>query len=177
MTEADPVTPVMPAPELDVYVVFAQRTDARVDIDAWSAHAERFFATRLGLAEDMRPPPGSPAPCVARARFVVAPGDGKGDSTGDGPGIRQASARPRDERDLALAERADGAGTGLALLARRCPTVWLVTREGDDDRLALRLATILSSVLLGPILDPGRMELFGAKTARGKLERPRPPIA
>ena len=155
MTEADPVTPVMPAPELDVYVVFAQRTDARVDIDAWSAHAERFFATRLGLAEDMRPPPGSPAPCVARARFVVAPGDGKGDSTGDGPGIRQASARPRDERDLALAERADGAGTGLAL----------------------RLATILSSVLLGPILDPGRMELFGAKTARGKLERPRPPIA
>jgi hypothetical protein len=173
MTDAEPVTPALPAPELDVYVVFAQRTDARVDIDAWSAHAERFFATRLGLAEDMRPLMGASAPRVDRARFVVAPGDG----TGDGPGIRQASARPRDERDLALAERADGAGTGLALLARRCPTVWLVTREGEGDRLALRLATILSSVLLGPILDPGRMELFGAKTARGKLERPRPPIA
>jgi len=158
-----------PSPDaLDaVYAVFAQRPDARVDIPAWTAHAERFFSTRLGLAEDKRYPPGAPVPRVDRARFVVSPMAGSRDA----PGIRSASARPRDDGDLALADRADGGGSGLALLARRCPTVWLVVREGEDDRLALRLATILASVLLGPILDARRVELFGAKTARARLER------
>ena len=61
--------------------------------------------------------------------------------------------------------------TGLALLARRCQAVWIVERaDGEPDRLALLLSAILASVLLGPILDPARGELFGVKTARAKLE-------
>jgi len=158
--------PVRPEAEADaVYLVFAQRTDARVDIEAWSSHAERFFATRLGLAEERRYPAGTPAPRVDRVRFVVSPVGASRDEMG----IREASARPRDDEDLTRAEAAEGAASGLALLARRCPTVWLVTRESDDDRLALRLATVLASTLLGPILDPRRAVLFGAKTARAKL--------
>jgi hypothetical protein len=46
-----------------------------------------------------------------------------------------------------------------------------VTREADDDRVALRLAMILASVHLGPIIDPRGPDLFGVKTARAKLER------
>ena len=61
--------------------------------------------------------------------------------------------------------------TGLALLARRCKTIWLVVREGPSDRLALHLAAILASLLLGPILDASAGELFGIKTARAKLEK------
>ena len=150
-----------------VFLVFAQRPDARVDIAAWSAQAERFFSTRLGLAEEKRYAPGSSAPLTDEARFVVAP-------ERETPGIRSAFARPCGAEDLALAESADEragpGGTGLALVARRCQTVWLVSRADDTDPLALRLAAILASVLLGPILDVRVPELFGVKTARSKLE-------
>ena len=146
-------------------LVFSQRGDARIDVDAWGAHAERFFATRLGLAEERRYEAGAPFPSTDDARFVIAP-------TGGAPGIRAVHARPRGDADLALADALDArlGGTGLALLARRCPTVWLVHRESDADALALRLAAILASALLGPILDARRAELYGVKTARAKLE-------
>jgi hypothetical protein len=63
----------------------------------------------------------------------------------------------------------------MALLAQRCRTVWLVTRETDDDRVSLGIAAIFASVLLGPILAPTGDELFGVRTARAKLEgQPRP---
>ena len=155
-------------PRESVYVVFAQRADARIDIAAWSLHAERFFSTRLGLAEDKRYAAGEAAPRRDEARFVVAP-------SGAAPGIRSACARPCEADDLALALRADElagpGGTGLALLARRCPTVWLISRILDPDPLALRLSAILASVLLGPILDARVPELFGVKTAREKIEQ------
>lgn len=148
------------------YMVFAQRPDARVEIEAWSAHAERFFATRLGLTAEKRYAPGE-VPRTDAARFVIAP-------DAQAPGIREASARPSNESDFARAtivdERVGPGGTGLALLARRCPTVWIVERAVDPDPLALRLAAILASILLGPILDTRVPELFGAKTARAKLE-------
>jgi hypothetical protein len=146
-------------------VVFAQRRDARIDIDAWCAHAERFFRTRIGLAEDPSCPPDSPAPRATTARIVVAP-------DAETPGIRSVLARPREAHDLSTAAEVDArAGTtGLALLARRCDTVWLVSRDGDSDALALRLAAIFASIFLGPILDAEAPELFGVKTARAKLE-------
>ena len=148
------------------YMVFAQRPDARVEIEAWSAHAERFFATRLGLTAEKRYAPGE-VPREDAARFVIAP-------EGEAPGIREATARPCDASDLARAtmadERVGPGGTGLALLARRCQTVWLVEQALDPDPLALRLATILASIFLGPILDARVPELFGVKTARAKLE-------
>jgi hypothetical protein len=147
--------PPPPSPER-AYVVFAQG-EARLDVGAWDAHAERFFRTRIGTTE---PSPSPNAVC-----FVVAP-------QGAAPGTRWAYARPRATGDLALADAAEAraGGGGLALLARRCPTVWLVARETEDDRLALRLAAILAGVLLGPILDVRGPEIFGVKTARGKLD-------
>jgi hypothetical protein len=48
--------------------------------------------------------------------------------------------------------------------------VWLVSRADQADPLALRLAAILASVFLGPILDVRVPEIFGVKTARAKLE-------
>jgi hypothetical protein len=49
--------------------------------------------------------------------------------------------------------------------------MWILETEGDDDRVALRLAAILAGVLLGPILAPDGA-LIGPKTARERLERP-----
>jgi len=141
------------------YLVFAQRQDTRADVDAWDAQAQRFFATTVALASDAPPTATSGAEGV---RLVVRPRGEKG-------GVRCAFARPRDEDDLRLAAAADG-GRGLALVARRCPSVWLVVRDEEPDALALRLATVMASVLLGPILDERGPELFGVKTARAKLD-------
>jgi hypothetical protein len=137
------------------FIVFAQVAGTRVDVAAWNDHAARFFRTRIGLADDRESTP---------VAVVVAP-------DGEVPGIRRVIARPREEGDLILAEAADEAMTGLALLARRCNSVWLVERVDEPDGLALRLAVILASVMLGPVLDVRGPEIFGVKTGRAKLER------
>ena len=145
-------------------MVFAQRSDWRIDVDAWNAHATRFFATRLGLESEMGNPPDDRASPGGTAVFLVSP-------VGEAAGRRWTFARPCTEEDYARADAAEArAGhTGLARLARRCPTIWLVVREAAPDQLSLRLAAILASILLGPILDGGSAELFGVKTARAKL--------
>lgn len=158
--------PALAPPEAS-FSVFAQARDASVDIDAWNRHAERFFATRIGLTEERR----GPAATLDVVGFVVAPAGGP-------PAVRRAFARPAQEEDYARADAAEAhaAGAGLARLARRCGMVWLVEREDGaredvpPDRAALLLAAILASVLLGPILDARARELFGVKTARAKLE-------
>jgi hypothetical protein len=156
------VTP--PNPE-NALVVFAQRTDARVDIDGWNAHAMRFFATRIGLTTDRRYATGEDPPRTDALSFVVA-------VDGEAPGVRSVFVRPCELGDYALAEAIETKGryTGLSLLARRCKMVWLIVHEGPADRTALRLAAIIASVLLGPILDAAGEELFGVKTARAKFE-------
>ena len=143
------------------YLVFAQRASADAEVDAWNAHAVRFFGARVGLAEKPRVDAGG-----VELRLVVSPDDGA-------PGVRTAFGRRRDAQDLAAAEAAEqrAGGGGLALLAHRCETVWLVVRESDPDPLALRLAAILAGAMLGPILDVRSLDLFGVKTARAKLAR------
>jgi hypothetical protein len=134
--------------------------------------AARFFATRLGEEGDalwVEPVAGTPERSEGPGSRAIA---------SDARAARRCTARPRDDMDLADAERADqGAGfTGLALLARRCGYVWIVECEGEDlaaaarDRAALLIAAIVAGVGLGPILSPDRRELFGVKTARAKLE-------
>jgi hypothetical protein len=144
---------VLSAPVLSLessFLVFSQSKDATRDLPAWDAHAARFFATRLQAGES--------------DVILVAHG-------GDAPAPIRVTGRARDAEDLALADRAEArAGGGLGLLARRCHTVWLVERRADDDPVALRLAAILASVLLGPILDARVPELLGVKTARERLQ-------
>ena len=144
------------------YLVFSSAAPPpggpRLDVDAWDGQGQRFFSTRLALL-------GQAGDGEARIRITPPK---------EPPGDRVLTARPRDEVDMALAEEAEvrANGGGMVLVARRCHWVWLVAREGEDDRLALRLAMILASVVLGPILDARGPELFGVKTARAKLERP-----
>ncbi len=145
------------------FTVFAQRDDARIELDAWKRHADQFFRTRLGLTSDKSYAPGVPR--TDAAQVMVAPEGGR-------EGLRLCFARPRGDDDLRAAEDADAhaGAAGLGLLARRCRTVWLVEAEGEDDAVALRIAAILASVVLGPILSPGASEIFGVKTARETLE-------
>ena len=146
------------------YTVFAQQANAALDVAALRNHASRFFAAKLGLTVDKKY--GLDLPRVDVARIVLATNDGSASGT------RLCFGRPAREPDLAAAEDAERvqATHGMALLAQRCPTVWLVVRESDDDRVALTIAAVFASSMLGPILDPTRDELFGVRTARMKRE-------
>jgi hypothetical protein len=151
------------------FTVFAQRSNAGLDAGALKAQAQRFFATRLGLTVDKSY--GMEPPETDAARIVIASDDGQASGT------RLCFGRPADADDHAAAEAAERAQntSGMSLLAQRCRTVWLIARESDDDRVALTIAAILASSLLGPILTPAGDELIGVRSARMKLEgRARP---
>lgn len=152
-------------PREEAFTVFAQRSDAFVDLAAWERHAAQFFDTRVGLAQPKRYL--GDAPRVDAARVVVAPKDLP-------PQVRFCFGREREAADLDAAMEADrrAGSPGLGLLAERCRFVWLVVAEGgESDRHALLLSAILASVLLGPILSPDQSALFGVRTARAKLEK------
>jgi hypothetical protein len=151
------------------YTCFAQRDDARLDLDAVRRNAEHFFDSKLGLSVDKRYGPGVVP--VDAARVIIASDDVSASGT------RLCYARPTDAADLAAAEAAERVqGThGMSLLAQRCATVWLVVREADEDRVALTIAAIFASTMLGPILAPDARRLFGVRTARLELERQKSP--
>jgi hypothetical protein len=138
------------------YLVFTSAPRPLLDVAAWDAQAQRFFSTRLALLGQAGD---------GEARIQVTPPAGPA-------GERALSLRPRTEEDMALAEAAEvrAHGGGMVLVARRCHSVWLIAREGEDDRLALRVAMVIASVALGPILDARGPDLFGVKTARARLE-------
>lgn len=146
------------------YAVFAQRPDVRLDIEGIKRQADQFFATKLGLTVDKRY--GDTVPDVDAGRIVVAGGDGTA------AGTRLVYGRAVETSDLAAAEAAERAmGTyGLALLAQRCKTIWMIVPEVEEDRAALTIAAIFASTLLGPILSPGGKEIYGVRGARLKLE-------
>ncbi len=139
------------APLDSCFLVFSQSKEEARDVVAWDAHAARFFGTRLSAGDG--------------DEILVS-------HAGSAPEARRVVARPVEPQERAMADEAEArVGGGLGLLARRCPTVWLVERRSADDHVALRLAAILAGVLLGPILDARVPELLGVKTARERLER------
>lgn len=161
----------LPPPERSTsFLVFSQRGDACLDIAQLKQQATRFFGAKVGLSVDKRY--GDNPPMSDAARVIVASDDGLA------AGTRLCFGRPADTTDGALVEDAERhqGSTGMALLAQRCPTVWLIETEGgDDDRVALVLAAIFASVMLGPIVPPRGDDVFGVRTARLKLEAQQTP--
>jgi hypothetical protein len=147
-------------------LVFSQSPESRIEVAAWNAHVQRFFGIRLTVAEGVAAGENEAHGQSAHAGFVI-------EVAGEPATLVAAFARPRNESDLAEAESADAhAGArGFALVARRCPSVWVVHRTSETDAAAMRLAMGLSSLFSGPILDRRAGELFGPKTARAKIEQ------
>jgi hypothetical protein len=152
-----------PPPRSSAFTVFAQRKDSRLEAELWRRHASQFFDTDLRFTVPKQyvfDPPESDATEVV----ITAPT--RPETT------RLCYARPRTADDLLAAEEVDirAGSNGLGLLARRCLVVWLISVEDETDPAALRIAAIVASVVLGPILSPQGTELFGVRTARLKLE-------
>ena len=144
------------------FTVFSQRPDAVLDMGVLKQQASRFFNAKLGLTVEKKY--ASYLPETDAARIVL--------SANEGAGTRLVFGRRADGADLAAAEEAEREmeTSGMSLLAQRCPTVWLIPFESADDRVALTIAAIFASVMLGPIVSPSTAEIFGVRTARLKLE-------
>lgn len=133
-------------------LVFSQQPSRSIDVQALDAQARRFFAASVSSGQ---------SGCL-----VVTPKLGPA-------GERRVTVRDATDTDLELAAEAEtrARGQGLLQLARRCPAVWQVGREGLDDASALLLAAIVASLALGPVVDPHGPDIFGVKTARERLDR------
>ena len=132
-----------------------------MDVAAWDAQARRFFGASLTV--DASGARGS----------AVTP-------AGQAPAERTVRARSATEEDRALATAAEArmSGGGLGLLAQRCPVVWEIVREAEPDPDALRIAAVLASVLLGPIIDAqGRDGGPRSSASRRRGRSSRPPAA
>jgi hypothetical protein len=144
-----------------VHLVFAQALGPSVDANSLGNNAQRHFRAKLGEL----PAPEGAAP--GEMRFEL-----------EGPrGIRGTflvKVRPRTADDLARARLAEerGRAAGMAGLAERCSSVWLVEPEaGVDQSATLMLCAIIASVALGPVLPPDDSTLFGVRGAMERVER------
>lgn len=75
---------------------------------------------------------------------------------------------------LAAAERGVAAigGAGMDVLVARATRVWQLARDVDGDpRAPLVAAALLASVLLGPIVPPDEVTIYGVRGARVRLEK------
>ena len=146
--------------------VFSQDSAPRIRSSRWSDFAKRFCDTRLGITTDKRY--GARDIVRDAARVVLAT-----DTAVAGGGVHATllvAVRTATDSDVAAAEAGErAAGTyGLAALAKRCKTIFIVeatTPERGTDRAALLLSAILAGTELGPVVYPGATDLVGFKSA------------
>lgn len=88
--------------------------------------------------------------------------------------VRVAST-PLDDAILERARRGVEAigGAGFDALVDRARSVLRVSAIDGDVRAPLLVAAIVASIVLGPIVPPDEVTIFGVRGARERLERPR----
>lgn len=83
----------------------------------------------------------------------------------------EADVRATTSDDFFAADRAEiqGRAGGMALLARRCASVWVINHV-DERPADWSFLALLASVLLGPILPADGATLLGVRSARLRSE-------
>jgi hypothetical protein len=146
--------------------VFSQEPDLMAALPKLLAHARRFFAAELEVLEGS--PVERPDRSVAALRLRF---EGK---RLNGSGTFRVVSREStgDDRFAAEAAEARGNAGGMALLAARCPLVWVVNPEADVSGSAeLQLTALLASVALGPVLPADGSTLYGVRGAMERAEK------
>jgi hypothetical protein len=143
------------------YVVFAQLEGARLPLNRLASQAEAHFAA---VVRDVTPHGET------RARFEYSAHDERSEFS--------VSIRAIADSDVAAARAVDQGG-GLADLAARCKTIWVVESPPTaPEWLALECSALLASIALGPIFDADGGLLLGVRSARERADRIRggPPL-
>jgi hypothetical protein len=150
------------APEL-AFTVFSQFENVHFPVETLRAQAARFFRIELAATVEKHYALEAEVVCEDAIQLLVAAG---GVTT-----THVVYGTTNTTAVIAAAASAESpVGSGLAMLAARCPTRWLVEANGNRDRRALLLAAVLASVALGPILLPNNAGLVGVKGARALLD-------
>ncbi len=146
--------------------VFSQQADLVAALPQLLQHARRFFAAQVNVLSAS--PSERPDPLLAEVSIELEsaryPARGR---------FRLESRGASDDDRFAAdaAEAASQAG-GMALLAARCPAVWLIHPEGEVTGSAeLQLSALLASVALGPVLPQGEETLYGVRGAMERAEK------
>jgi len=146
--------------------VFSQQLDLVAALPQLLAHARRFFAAELEVLSSS--PPERPELALAYVTLRL-------DSARyPGSGTFRIEARRPSEADQAAAESAEvrGRAGGMAQLAARCVSLWVLTAEGEITGSAeLQLSALLASVALGPVLPEDESTLYGVRGAMERAEK------
>jgi hypothetical protein len=148
------------------YVVFAQLPEHVIDLAGIVHSARRFFEASVEVVSASGITEAEPRPTTATLVLTSAH---RGYS-----GSFRVTAREASGSDLALAHEAEirGRAAGMATLAERCPTIWVVEAAGEQSApAALNLCALLASVALGPVMPSDASTLFGVRGAMERLEK------
>jgi hypothetical protein len=146
--------------------VFSQEPDLVAALPKLLAHARRFFGAEIDVLSASAPEQPDLMQAVVSLRFESARYPGRGNFR-----IESRQTTPGD-REAAEAAEVRGKAGGMALLAARCPALWLITAEGDVSGSAeLQLSALLASVALGPVLPSDESTLYGVRGAMERAER------
>lgn len=149
---------MVPLPPALAWSVLSPSPGDALELPRWMAVARAHFDAELGL--------GDPAADAGVWTLTVA------------PAREVARAAVVRLRTIALAEapavlaaarrgcEAIG-GAGMDALVARAVRVWQV--EDDGTTAPLVLAGVLASALLGPVVPPGEVTIFGVRGARARL--------
>jgi len=146
--------------------VFSQQPDLVAALPRLLAHARRFFSAELEVLSAS----ASERPDLARAVVSLRLESARY----PGSGSFRIESRPATDADRQAAEAAElrGKAGGMALLAARCPALWLIMAEADASGAAeLQLSALLASVALGPVLPSDESTLYGVRGAMERAER------
>jgi hypothetical protein len=166
----DPINPLVPS---SAYTLFSAEGSARIDIAPLAHKARTFFATALEI-DPVKAYPEGRTP-RADAMFVDVKPLGKPDAS---PTRVFVVTWPLDDHPAfrGIGEEAAQAigGAGMDVLVARAKRIWQVSTQpdhGPDAHVSLRVAAILASVLLAPIVPPEGRTIYGVKGARERLEK------
>lgn len=146
--------------------VFSQQPDLVLALPQLLAHARRFFAAEVTVLSASPAERAVPAEAHVTLRLESA--------RYPGHGTFRIEARPNRETDRLAAEAAElrGRAGGMAQLAARCGSVWVLAAEGETAGTAeLQLSALLASVALGPVLPSDESTLYGVRGAMERAEK------
>ena len=144
-----------------IHLVFAQGLAPDVNSESLGRNAERYFRATIQALPALENAPVDSTRIELQGPHQVQ-------------GIFSIRERPRTADDLERAQIAEqrGRAAGMAALAERCASVWLVEPEpGSGQTATLMLCAIIASVALGPVLPPDDSTLFGVRGAMERVER------
>ena len=153
-----------PLPTESAFTVYSPEPGTRVDSARWAHQARTFLDARVDVRDVM----GGTTSDIATVEIDVGPPVGAATRIA----VRTFPISETPEL-IAAAERGVAAigGAGFDALVARATRVWQVPREvPGDPRTPLVLAAVIASVLLGPIVPPDEVTIFGVKGARMRLQ-------